>query len=467
MKFNPLRFIFFLSSIIFLGSCLSTNTPTVYSADPAFVSLTFAVNDSVPNLNTAVFTLVDTTIINVDSLPFRTRVDSVVNPTFTFVSTAGTILRFPTGYKYKKTTAVLSGKDTIDFRQPISLTNVAADGKAYKNYAVVVNVHKVDPELYLWKPVTPNLYPSNISSQKTVILNDVLFYYLNDGSGSYLYTSTNGSTWNQSSLLKGLPVNTPLNDMINFNGKLYLTQDGVNIYSSTDGLNWTKNAVTKFIFKSLAFVLNGQLWAVVQSNTDSNYWLYESSDGIVWNQPANSKPIEANFPVNDFASVSYSSSTGKAKVLVSGGYSATDNVNALKNSWSTEDGVYWVDFSNENHTLDTLSVGASLISYDNKLFVFGTRKDNGGNFYKVSKDEGLSWQRPDTLRNFLPKEFTPRNYQSVVVLKPFTFKGVQTIDKKEQILESNRIFIIGGKSATTSYSDVWTGKLNRKNFLRQ
>jgi len=177
--------------------------------------------------------------------------------------------------------------------------------------------------------------------------------------------------------------------------------------------------------------------------------------------------IPDNFPVKDFASVTYSSPTGKPKVLVSGGYSATDNINPLKNRWSTEDGSTWVDFSRENNSLDTLAVGASIISYDNKLFVFGKSTVKGTSFYKVSVDEGLSWQNTDTSRNKLPKIYEPRSYQSVVVFKPLELKGVQPVSMKEQILESNRIFIIGGINGSTVYSDIWTSKLNRKNFLRQ
>jgi hypothetical protein len=51
-----------------------------------------------------------------------------------------------------------------------------------------------------------------------------------------------------------------------------------------------------------------------------------------------------------------------------------------------------------------------------------------------------------------------------VVLKP---KKYSTSDSKQIIEESNRIFIFGGKNGSTIYSDVWTGKLNRKNFLIQ
>ena len=466
MKFNQFRLIFFISSIILLSSCLSTTTVTIASSDPSFVSLTFAVNDSVPYLSTAVFTLVDNTIVNVDSLPYKTRVDSVY-PTFSFVSSAATILKFHSGYKYKKDSALVagSGKDTIDFRQPIGLRNYAADGKAYKDYTITVNVHQVDPELYHWNKASDNLNASiNAKSQKTVILNDVMYYYLNDGASAYLYTSNNGFNW-ASATVTGLPVNTPLNDMIQFNGKLYLTQDGTNIYSSADGLTWTKKTVTNYTFKSLLYVLNGQLWAVVQA-TDGSYHFSISNDGNFLNTDMTSGTIPANFPVKDFASVSYSTSTGKPKVLVLGGYSTAGI--PLKNNWSSEDGVYWVDFSMENHSLDTLSVGASVISYDNKLLVFGNRTDNAGkSYYRISKDEGLSWQVPDTLRNFLPAGYSPRNYQSVVVFKPLALKGVQSPALKGQILQSNRIFIVGGKSGSASFSDVWTGKLNRKNFLRQ
>jgi hypothetical protein len=438
---------------------LST-TVTTASTDPSFVSLKFAANDSIPYLNTAVFTLVDnTTIVNLDSLPYKTRIDSVY-PTFSFASSAGSKFYFPiSGYKYKKDSAILTGTDTIDFRQIVRIRNWAADGKTDKDYYIKVNVHSVDPEVYNWSKVSDNLNSINATSQKTVILNDKLFYYLNDGTNAYVYTSPDGYNWNTSTV-SGLPTGTPLNDMMQFNGVLYLTQDGVNIYSSTDGLNWTKKSVADFTFKSLLYIFNGQLWAVVQSNTDNSYRFAVSSDGNIWAMTTGNIP--ANFPVKDFASVSYSSSTGKPKVLVFGGLSSSNL--PLKNSWSSEDGVYWIDFSVENHTLDTLALGAAVIFYDSKLLAFGSRTDNGANVYKVSIDEGLSWQIPDIKRNILPSVFPARTNQSVVVYKPRVYNS---LDAKDVIEQSNRIFIIGGNSDISNYSDVWTGKLNRKNFLMQ
>ena len=452
MQFKQFRLFFFLSIIIFLSSCLGTNTPTAVSSDASFVSLTFANNDSIPYLNSAKFTL-DTdgkTIVNLDSLPFKTRIDSVY-PTFSFKSSGGAKLYFPPGYKYKKDSAGISGKDTVDFSQPVPVRvrNFASDAKTYKDYFIKVNVHKVDPELYIWSKITDNLNSVNAVSQKTVILNDKFFYYLNDGANSYLYNSTDGYTWT-SATVSGLKPNAPLGSLIQFNGKLYLTQDGDKIYSTSDGSNWTSNSFTSadYTFKSIMFGLNDSLRAVTQSKIDQIYRFASSKDGLTWIIRKNNI-VPDNFPISDFASITFSTVTGKAKGLILGGYSVTGSF--LKNNWSTEDGAYWIDFSTENNTLIAL-IGGSLIRYDNKLLLFGQVDytfTSNKTYYKVSKDEGLSWDTPDTIRNVIPKSFPVRNYQSVVVDK------------------NNRIFIIGGKSGSTSLSDVWTGKLNRKSFIRQ
>jgi len=463
MKFNSFRQIFFLSSIILLSSCLgTTNTPTEASTDPGFVSLTISGNDSVSK---AVFTLVDKTIVNVDSLPYKTLVESVY-PVFTFVSTAATKLYFPkNNYKFKKDSAYVTGKDTIDFRQPITLRNYAANGIAYADYTVQVNVHQVDPEVYVWNKLSDNLNDVNATNQKAIILNDVILFYQNDGSTNYLKTSTDGVSW-LNATVNGLPANAPLRSMVEYNGKLYLTLDGDKIYTSTDGLTWIINLFTQadYSFKSIIFGLNDSIRAITQSKTDQLYRFASSKDGLEWIIRTNNK-LPLNFPVSGFASVTFSSPTGKAKGLILEGSSVTNAT--IHTNWSTEDGNYWINLSKENHTLDTLAVGASVISYDKKLFVFGIRNDTSSVFYRVSKDEGLSWQKTDILRNLLPKNFVPRNYLSAIVLKPKDVKGVQTPDQKLPILQSNHIFIIGGKTASAVLTDEWTGKLNRKNFLRQ
>ena len=472
MKFTFFRLILFSFIIGIFSSCLgSSSDSTTGSSSPYFSSLVFKSNDSIPYLSTAAFTLneydaasKDSIIVNLDSLPYGTRIDSVY-PTFTFKSSAAIRLYYLPGNKYKRDSVWLTGTDTIDFKQPVRVRNYAADKKTYKEYTVKTNVHQVNPEVYKWRKASDNLGQADFKNQKAITRNDTLFYYQNDGTNGFLSISTNGYSWTPKTLT-GLPVNSPLNDMTLFKGQVFVSKDGFNIYSSTNGINWIKKSLTEFSFKSLLFVFNDLLWAVVQAN-DASYHFANSPDGIIWTMRGT---IPDNFPVSDFASVSFKSPTGKERVFVTNGVSADGSILYMHNRWSTEDetGVNWVNFSSENTSMDDLTIGGSVISYDNKLFAFGLKDDNTS-YFKVSRDEGLSWQVPDTALNILPAGYmaTPRNYQSVVVFKAKTYDKVNSAALKDEILQSNRIFIFGGKFNGTKYSDVWTGKLNRKNFLRQ
>ncbi|HEY5509037.1 MAG TPA: hypothetical protein VIK29_10215, partial [Paludibacter sp.] len=251
--------------------------------------------------------------------------------------------------------------------------------------------------------------------------------------------------------LSGLPANATMVNMVQFNSKLFYTQDGVKIYSSTDGVSWTTADVSAadYTFKTMLFTLNGSIWAITQSKGDLKYRFASSVDGSIW-LIQNELPV--GFPLTDFAAVSFTSRVGgKPKAIVIGGKDANGTI--LNTNWNTENGTYWVNFNesaSHNKSLDTLALGASLIAYDSKLLVFGTKKDNVAILqYKVSLDEGLTWKAPDTLYNRMPKSFPLRNYSSVVVDN------------------SNRIYIVGGKGNTTVFTDVWTGKLNRLSFIRQ
>ena len=483
MQFKFFSVLFVFSAIIILSSCLDTTTPTTSSSDASFVSLTLAGNDSV---KTAKFTLDGdgVTITNVDSLPYGTRIDSVY-PSFSFKSSSKAVLHFlknHTYYKYKfskgSDSILITGKDTVDFRQALWtnndstlwVNNYASDGTKHNPpYKIKLNVHKVQPELYLWKQVeNTNLNSSTAKNQNAIILNDKFYYYQNDGSSASVSTSTNGFNWSLGSLTGTFPSSTSLFDMIQFKGKLYISGDDIYLYSSANGLDWTKKSPAKsvnFSFKSLLFVLNNQLWATVKAD-DASFHFAISDDGENWNMTTGTLP--ENFPVTDFASLTFSTITGKAKVLVIGGLSGSGTL--LKNFWSSEDGVYWLDFSNKSinptsyNDLSTLAAGACVISYDNKLLLFG-KTTTEGNFYRQSKDEGLSWQNTNYYNQIaLGNEFkSPKTYKDTVVYYnyyvPHAYQSV-VVDK------SNRIYTIGGKSVTAISTDIWTGKLNRKSFAR-
>ena len=191
--------------------------------------------------------------------------------------------------------------------------------------------------------------------------------------------------------------------------------------------------------------------------------------------------IPANFPVKNFASVSFYTVTKKSKVVVLGGISS--NGNPLMNCWSSEgysynNQVYWVDFRTQNRSLDSLAANPSIISYDKKLLLFGKNSFNNRVFYRESIDEGLSWQAPNILLNGTmgisiktnkdtvthTNFYEPHDKITALVLKTQDYTGNNSSSLKDEISKSNRIFIIGEKGSTV---DVWTCKLNRKSFLRQ
>jgi hypothetical protein len=448
-----------------LSSCLDNNTATTASTDPSFVSLTIAGNDSV---KTAKFTLIGDTIVNLDSLPFRTPIDSVL-PTFSFKSTSKSVIIFAKKNKFNQDSVTVTGIDTLFFgSNPIQIRNYPADTKApNKLYTVKVNVHKVQPELYVWSKSVNDILNSTAKNQKTIYFNNEFHHFLNNGSSASLFKSTDGKIWS-SSTVSGLPVNTPLNDIMQFNGKLFVTKDGLNIYSSNnDATVWSKSTMSIFTFKSLLYVFDNKLWAVVQTVSDSKNRFAWSYDAEVWNVIGE---IPANFPVKDFAAIKLTTLTNKDKVLVIGGISGDDKL--LKTRWSSENCVDWFDFSKVNSSLDSLRAGSSVILYDKKLLLFGgaINSDTLINFYRESRDEGLTWQRPNTVFNQIAigNEFVSSITRKDTVTysnfyKPHYYQSVMADSK-------SRIYLIGGKTSVTStscVSDVWTGKLNRLSFIRK
>jgi hypothetical protein len=460
MKLNFFKFILLFSIITFLSSCLGTTDTIVVSNDATFVSLTLAKNDSV---KLASFTLVGDTIVNLDSLPFNTIVDAVY-PTFSFKSSGGAKLYFKAGSK--KDSVGVTGKDTVDFTNPVRIRNYASNLVNYIDYVVKVNVHKVQPELYVWKNLGETL-PQTAINQKTIIRNDSLFYYSNDGSVAYLFTSKNGSDW-KSKAITGFPTGSSINDITQFNGKFYVTQDAANIYSSSNGINWSKKAVSTFNFKSLLFAFDNKLWAVAQL-PDLSCHFATSADGDNWSLSTINFPVD--FPVRGFTSLSFATRTGKPKVLVLGGYKV-DNTYVTSN-WSSEDCKYWVNFSSSNsngqHSLDSLAPGASVISYDKKILLFGAVLRNSqikGNYFRESIDEGLSWQVPSKTYNQMREGFaskSPITQKDTVIYTNFPVRSYQSV----VVDSSYRIYIVGGKTDVDMLRDVWTGKLNRKSFLLQ
>jgi hypothetical protein len=461
MRTTFFKFLIITTIVSVFSSCLWDDEEVVYSSDPTFVSLVFEENDSIPGLEDAVFTyeydvdLGDSVIVNLDSLPYQTRIDSVF-PKFTFRSSAIQLLIMKDSLGTGMDTIALSGNDTIDFNKVLMIQNYASDGIANKTYDIKVNVHQVEPKLYVWNKKVSQIYTHDGSVQKAVFFKDKFFFYVSSGVNNYLYTSSNAVNWG-SQALSGLPPNCNFRDITAYNNKLYFVHEDGNVYASTDGYLWTamNPGVAGYTINNLLFELDNNLWSVFKNQLTQKYYFGTSADGAAW---IIDEMIPNDFPVVGFAAHSFKSRTDKTKAIVLGGYSAVGDI--LSSVWSVQKNVFneykWVNFSAANATLNSLS-GASVISYDDKLLLFGGM-DIDDNIvetdYMESIDEGLTWRSTDTTHNVIedmtiPLSYQARSYQSVI-----------------HDTTSHYIYLVGGRTKDRVFSDVWVGKLNRLSFLR-
>lgn len=429
-----------LCALFMLNSCLDKEYTTVETSDNATVlSLTFDENDSIPHLDEAEFIIDNDNnlIYNKDSLPYQTRIDSVF-PSFTFASTAGAALIVDGDTVY------LTGNDTVDFTvQPVKLINYASDGIHFKEYDIYVNVHQVEPELFVWTQLCEAVYQHEGSSQKALQKNGAFYVLVSSGLKNYLYVSEDASQW-QAHAVEGLPQNMDFRQALVFNGKFYVASEG-KLYASDDASVWNETSHSDYEFVNLLYVFNDELWAVVRNVQTGAITFAGSRDAQIWMEGV---ALPEKFPISDYAAFTFESRTGKAKAMVMGGITAEGVV--CNTRWCTEDGSLWVDYSVEQPEFGSLS-GAAVVYYADRLLMFGGVDANNQLFegpILESYDEGLHWAAPDTTLNKLPETFAVRTNQSAFVY-------------------GTSIYLFGGRTRTQVFSDMWKGKLNKMDFSQQ
>ena len=438
-----------MTAVVCVAVACSNNSNTTYtpSSDPTISMLSFTANDSFPALAKAVFAVeerIDTGLIfNVDSLAYGTRIDSVV-PKFTFsgsvVSSAVVITPEDTIY--------LSGKDTIDFsKRPVYIHTVAEDGSAEKWYEIQVNVHSADPDLYVWEKVADEVLPAGFSNQRAVIMRDTMYLFADDGLSAKLYYSVNGKEWTEK-----IPPFTEFDvkNTLVFSDKIYCMYEGEIKRLSSAKSEWQTMSEEKgdMELKQLVFAFNNSLWAIARSKTDNNYYL--ATIGEEFAEWKSEGTIATDFPISDFAALSFLSPTGRQRGMLVGGFDKDGK--CLNTRWNVEyavgSGYKWENFSIEQPSFSALA-GVSIVYYDKHFLMFGgVDEDNklDNNVILESFDEGMNWSLPDSTHNKLPMSYRTRAYQSALTDS------------------NNNIYLIGGKSRTEVFSDVYKGRLNSINW---
>ncbi|MFV0390391.1 MAG: DUF6242 domain-containing protein [Paludibacteraceae bacterium] len=442
--------------LLFLFSCNSnSNTGIANPSNDASILYAYILsNDSSPNASKAVFTVDnnDSLIYNVDSLPHGTRIDSLYVG-FSFASSYGFIMNDTTTQSNYSTSATTN--NAFDFTKPVTIQNLATDGKSTMKYTIKLNVHKVESYLHVWEKLNNKIANTSGENQKAILLKNKFLFYFGNGLTNTLYSSDNASQWTLESGLTGLPADAVLRNMMVFNETAYLLHAENEMYRSKDGINWTKLLVSgdaNYNYIALLFTLKNRLWAVAQNKFDNNVRIATSDNGINWTFVGN-KTFNGTFPVSDFTATTFRSPYSvREKAIVVGGFSPAGV--RLNSIWSAEDKIIsdtlnWLDLQYANSNLTEIS-NSAVEYYGSKLLLIGGETNSflqDTAQMRQSINEGMNWVIPDTTINRLPLDFSARTNASII--------------KKS---DDNTLYIIGGKSATSGLSDVWKIKVNFYSF---
>ncbi len=437
------RFLYLLSiTAVLLCACSrSTETTQVNRSLAQLKSFYFVKNDSMPGLAKAVFTVEernDTGLVwNRDSILYGTSLKRVV-PRFTFAATPDAAY-----LTMNDTIHVLTGYDTLDFtKTPIYLTIRSADKSNIKTYEIRATVHQADPDLYTWTQLSAGVLGRDDCDQRVVETGNYFTMLTSNGFDLRAYRSEDGASWEDVGTMKGLPAGTKVRQIVSDGTTLYYGQDSM-VYTSTDAVTWTGKKVSHPI-TTLLLYWNKHVWALVQNN--KKYELaYIEQDTLKLSglQP------KADFPVSDFGTVCFISSSLRERAMIIGGFA--ENGLALNTRWNLEysshikenNGYRLQEYSQDRPSFQSMT-GISIVYYNNQLLLFGGVDGNMtylGRDVLVSTDEGLNWTKADTTKNRLPEAYQARQKLSTIV-------------------RENSIFIFGGEDSEQTYSDVYRGRLN-------
>lgn len=377
-------------------------------------------------------------IYNIDSLPYQTRVDSMI-PSIVFFSSNGNILINDTLH--------WEVGDVLDFSRPLSLTNTSEDGKHQKTYQIKVNVHQLNPDSMVMD-VLSSEFPTIAVRNKTILYNDMFKAFFAPDTGSVIsYTSTDqGLSWSADAPVSGLNDTILIQSLTEFKGQYYLLGKQGKLYYSSDLNQWSGSAdSTKVVslfgkLEGRKFLSEDVLVGIIADNNGDLRFARFEGEFAGWESGT---VIPENFPLREYAYTKYKTATDVPYISLLGGINALESLNS--DSWSTMDGLYWIKVNNKPLLIEPRQ-GASLFHYDDKMFYYGGLNSQGlgDSTLYVSENNGMTWSAADTILQFYG------------ITEGLAYQHVF-------VEEDKYIWIFGGESGNIS-NKVWKGNIHRKLF---
>ncbi len=453
MKIRKLLGLSILSLLVSTTACTTDSTvsnTTALSTDAQIKSFTLAANTKVlTNLDKVFFTIdqQNNEIYNGDSLPVGTKFTKLLT-NITFASASKATIEYNTNKTASYTTT-----DSIDYTAPFKIKVTAYDGVTEKTYTVKLNVHNVKPDTLEWRKQSFDGWNETaFAMNKTVAFKSEFLTYLKSSIGIQLFgsLSSNGVNWAVKS--HNLPTTAQIETITKFGNNLYVRTIDYELYSSADGLSWTK------VNSSYSFVaLNGAIFdqdalehLITTIDDNGTLRLASTTDGTTFSL-CDGTALPENFPISGFASNIKTIGLTEKLTLIGGKNKAGNLLNSVQQMYWDKSGFH-IGYDLENGgSYFSKREGAFSYNYDNKMYVSCGRSSGVvlRDVY-VSKDNGVTWAIDS--KNVLPAEtiFNKRSYSSAIV-------------------DSNRfIWIFGGlNSSNANINEIWKGRINKYGFIRQ
>ena len=171
------------------------------------------------------------TIYNQDSLPVGTDAAHLICGLSTYnnsqpyiISTDGTTMTY------------YSSSDSVDFTKPRTFRVIASSGAGYTDYTVKVNVHKENPDSFVWKKMADIPVMTGL---RTIMFNDQLYVFGSEDGTTKAYTTDDGSAWTPVILPATTDADSWANTVATIDS-LYM-MSGAKVYRTQDLVTWDED----------------------------------------------------------------------------------------------------------------------------------------------------------------------------------------------------------------------------------
>lgn len=453
IKFLSVILSFLLMSIA-ISSCLDSDENYEYSSDATIHA--FGI-DSITKGVYYKFTIdqLKREIYNVDSLPMGA--DSILKRIL--IDTLTATGRVTSGLN----DTIFNMNDSVDLSTEtggITLKVHAADGITTREYKIWVNVHTQDPDSLIWREM-PSLPASPASGkQRSVVLNEDLLVYTSTTT-AYRTSVSNPNfesiQWGNL-IISGLPSDTKLTSIINFNNRLYTTAESGKAFYSDNGINWEEMDMqgmymVTFLAGIPADKVTGSknMLTGIFAKDGKNFFCAKSAGETTWKE---GEEVPSDFPLKEIYSTVFTNASGIKQTVVVGNVEETVEATT---PWFSKDGLVWADMSTPTDFSCPAMKNPAIMYYGSQFHMMG------GEFKTIySSLAGIAWnESADKFRYASEKVIIPgedEDDEDTIEYKSlFEGKGDYSL-----AIDKNHYIWIAWNDGS-----VWRGRLNKLGFKQQ